>query len=450
MKIKLYADNRPNKQGLFPVRVSVSFMGRRLLTSLGVAMTKPEFAALNGEYGGRGFHRKDCHPKQKELLRLLHNIDDRLEWEAQKVVRGEIRAVDVSLTEVVNECKGKPSKSQEKPKMFKETWLEFVRKEAKQKDYSEGTIGQLNSTMHVIDEYDPHLTLSDMATSDWMRRFVDYNVGRGLNNQSVRVLYVRAHWFLIWCFRQGYCDSDFDRYRLELKSVDTKEKLVVFLTMDEIQSIQQLELDGTIAIARDFFLFQCFTGLRCSDVQRLHKTDIQNGCIHIVTQKTGASLDNKLNKFALAIVEKYADYPTATLFPPIHGTVLNRYLRDIGKMAGIDEPVRKVDYRNHRREEIVVPKWQLLTSHVGRKSFVVNSLDMGLTATQVIGYTGHSSIRAMQPYISISQKKKDAAMDVWDNVDSASTNKNDVNELNAQIEALKRRVEELNKAGGVD
>ena len=56
MKIKLYADNRPNKQGLFPVRVSVSFMGRRLLTSLGVAMTKPEFAALNGEYGGRGFH----------------------------------------------------------------------------------------------------------------------------------------------------------------------------------------------------------------------------------------------------------------------------------------------------------------------------------------------------------------------------------------------------------
>ena len=178
MKIKVYADNRQNKQGLFPVRVSVSFMGRRLLTSLGVAMSQLEFAALNGGYSGAGFHRKDCHPKHKELIRLLNTIDDRLEWEAQKVVRGEIKVVDVRLADIVNECKGKPSKSQGEPRMFKETWLEFIRKETKHKDYSDGTVGQLHSTLHVIEEYAPKLTLAEMATSEWMRNFVDYNISK--------------------------------------------------------------------------------------------------------------------------------------------------------------------------------------------------------------------------------------------------------------------------------
>lgn len=449
MRIKIYTDNRPNKQGQFPIRVSVSFMGRRLLTSLGVAMSMTEFDALNGDYMGTGYKRQNCHPRHKELLHLLHAIEDRLEWELQKAVRGEISANDVVLSDVVNECKGKPRKSSKKAESVKEVFLKFVRSEASKKDYTHGTVRQLNSTLHILLQYDPHLTVQTMASSEWLNKFVEWNIKRGLNNQSVRGIYIRVHWFLMWCYRNDYCGNEFTKYQLELKTVDIKEKLVVFLTMDEIMAIQKLELDGSIAIARDFFLFQCFTGLRCSDVMKLHKTDIQNGAIHVVTQKTGVSLDNRLNKYALAIVEKYADVPSETLFPPIADTYINRQLRTIGKMAGIDEPVRKVDYRNHQRVEMVVPKWQLLTTHVGRKSFVVNSLDMGLTATQVIGYTGHSSIRAMQPYISISQKKKDAAMDVWDNADTASTNKNEVDRLNAQIEALKRRVEELNGAGSV-
>ena len=110
-------------------------------------------------------------------------------------------------------------------------------------------------------------------------------------------------------------------------------------------------------------------------------------------------------------------------------------------MAGINEPVRRADYRNHVRTEYIVPKWQLLTTHVGRKSFVVNSLDMGLTPTQVIGYTGHSSITAMQPYISISQKKKDAAMDVWNNA-TASPDW-EIDEIEAKIKALNARLETL-------
>ena len=68
---------------------------------------------------------------------------------------------------------------------------------------------------------------------------------------------------------------------------------------------------------------------------------------------------------------------------------------------------------------------------------------MGLTATQVIAYTGHSTIQAMQPYISISKKKKDAAMDVWDE-HATSLNKTDnIDDLESQIDMLKKRIDKL-------
>ena len=446
MRIKIYADKRPNKQGDYPIRLSVSFMGNRLLTSLGVAMSMVEFNALNGDYLGTGYRKTDCHPKHKELLRLLHSIEDRLEWETQKVARGENSADRVRLGDVVNECKGRPRKAEKTAENFKEVFLKFVKSESMKKDYADGTIQQLYSAMKILLQYDPALTIQAMASAEWLDKFVEWNIKRGLNNLSARGVYIRVHWFLMWCYRNGYCGNGFTKYQLELKSVDVKEKLVVFLTMDEIMAIQRLELTGTLELARDFFLFQCFTGLRCSDVVRLHKSDIQNGNIHIVTQKTGVSIDNRLNNFALAIVEKYSSTPCETLFPYISSSLINIHLRTIGKMAGIDEPVRKVDYRNHKRVEVVVPKWQLMTTHVGRKSFVVNSLDLGLTATQVIGYTGHSTIRAMQPYISISQKKKDAAMDVWNN----ASNSDELEGLNRQMEAIKKRIESIKMMKGED
>lgn len=448
MKIKIYTDNRPNKQGLYQIRLSVSFMGRRLVTSLGTPMTKAEFDALNGDYLGTGYNRADCHPKHKELLKLLHAIGDSLDWELQKVGRGEISLSDVVLADVVNKCKGKQPKPHKAKISVKELYVKFVNEETKKKDLADRTQYRLLMALNPILRFDPNATISTMATYEWVHRYCDWNVGRGISNTTTKSLYTYLHWFLAWCYRNGYCGNDFERFRLELKLVDLKEKLVVFLTMDEIGRLQRLQLEGNLELTRDIFLFQCFTGLRISDVKKLCKSDIFDGHLHVVVQKTGVSLNNRLNEHALAIVEKYISIPGDTLFPSISTNQLDVNLRTIGKMAGIDDPVQKIDYRNHTREVIMVPKWQLMTTHVGRKSFVVNSLDLGLTATQVIAYTGHASITAMQPYISISQKKKDAAMDVWNMANATSENKNEIDEINAQIEALKKRLEGLNGSGG--
>ena len=83
MRIKLYIDNRPSKNGLFPVRISVSFHGERFLTSVGVSMNMQEFEALNAEWSGQKPNKKYCHQKHKDIIRLLTDLEDSLLWEEQ-------------------------------------------------------------------------------------------------------------------------------------------------------------------------------------------------------------------------------------------------------------------------------------------------------------------------------------------------------------------------------
>ena len=144
----------------------------------------------------------------------------------------------------------------------------------------------------------------------------------------------------------------------------------------------------------------------------------------------------------LRIVEKYMRQPGEKLFPFLNMNSVELYLKQIGKLAGLTQQIRKVEYRQHEKCETVYKKYELMTTHVGRKTFVVNSLDMGLTATQVIEYTGHSSIQAMEPYISISRKKKDEAMNVWD---EHGSRKNEEEEIESQIAELTERLRQLRK-----
>ena len=426
------------------------------MTTLGYSMTEKQFNNFVCVRTVGQPADNDVHIHQQTILRTLRTLGDKLEWEETKVKRGEKKADEVDLAAIINECKGREIKQQIQYKTFEELFIQFCISEKNKKDLSEKTLNGLASFKRKIMADYPGITINVMATKAWLQKFIEAEVAKGMSNVTVRSTYRNLHWFLVWAYQNDYCTNDFMSYRFELKIIETREKLVVFLTLDEIQRIQMLTLPPHIDLYRDIFLFQCFTGLRYSDVYKLRCSDINGDTMTLVTQKTGVPLQNKLNRYALEIVDKYKGRYGERLFPAISLTNINHFVKQIGKLAEINEPVTKVEYRNHKREEITLPKWQLMSSHVGRKTFVVNSLDMGLTATQVIGYTGHSSITAMQPYISISQKKKDAAMDVWDNATIEDEKKGtpeeqsptdapdtEISKLKAEIAALQRRLADL-------
>lgn len=90
---------------------------------------------------------------------------------------------------------------------------------------------------------------------------------------------------------------------------------------------------------------------------------------------------------------------------------MNEYLKKMGKIVGIDEEVSEVYFRGNKRFEEVSPKYELLSTHCGRRTFVVNALSLGIPAEVIMRWTGHSDHKAMKPYVAIVDELKRSEMD---------------------------------------
>lgn len=89
---------------------------------------------------------------------------------------------------------------------------------------------------------------------------------------------------------------------------------------------------------------------------------------------------------------------------------MNDYLKELGELAEINEPVRETYYKGNERIDEVTPKYALLSTHAGRKTFICNALALGIPAPVAMKWTGHSDYKAMKPYIDIADDIRANAM----------------------------------------
>ena len=89
---------------------------------------------------------------------------------------------------------------------------------------------------------------------------------------------------------------------------------------------------------------------------------------------------------------------------------MNDYLKELAELAEINEPVRQTYYKGNERIDEVTPKYALLGTHAGRRTFICNALALGIPPQVVMKWTGHSDYKAMKPYIDIADDIKASAM----------------------------------------
>ena len=53
-----------------------------------------------------------------------------------------------------------------------------------------------------------------------------------------------------------------------------------------------------------------------------------------------------------------------------------------------------------------MPKHEVITTHAGRRTFVVNALRLGIPPSVIMNWTGHNDYKAMKPYIKIVDAAK--------------------------------------------
>ena len=290
---------------------------------------------------------------------------------------------------------------------------EFVREEGKLNDWTAATYTKFEAVRKHLEGFDSGLTFDafdEVRLSDYVTYLRE---SKQMLNSTIGKQLGFLKWFLRWAFRKGYSDNRaFDGFKPKLK---TTQKKVIFLTWEELTKFRTYEIPATkqyLERVRDVFLFTCFTGLRYSDAYNLKCSDIKGDRIEVTTIKTADSLTIELNDHSRAILDKYkkVHFEGDKALPVISNQKMNDYLKELCKLAEIDESVRETYYKGNERIDEVTPKYELMGTHAGRRTFICNALSLGIPAQVVMKWTGHSDYKAMKPYIDIADDIKANAM----------------------------------------
>ncbi len=301
----------------------------------------------------------------------------------------------------------------EDEKSFWQIFDEFVLECGKQNNWTDSTYEKFAAVKNHIKEFKAEPTFA-YFDEDGLNDYVEFlRLQKNMRNSTIGKQMGFLKWFIRWAFKKGYHSNNaFETFRPKLKNTPKK---VIFLTWDELNQLKAYQIPQNkqyLERVRDVLLFCCFTGLRYSDVYNLRTSDVKADHIEITTIKTADSLVIELNNHSKAILDKYKDvhFQHDKVLPVISNQKMNDYLKELGELAGINEPIRETYYRGNERIDEITPKYALLGTHAGRRTFICNALALGIPAQVVMKWTGHSDYKAMKPYIDIADDIKANAM----------------------------------------
>ena len=398
-----------------PIRMRVNFASKRIEFTTGYRIDAAKWDTDKQRV------RNGCTNKLKQSASEINASLLGYYTEVQEIFKKfeveEIMPTPEQIKEAFNALH-KPIEEEVKPRnstpnAFYKVFDEFVRDCGRQNDWTDSTYEKFAAVKNHLMNFRDGLTFDFFDEKD-LNDYVTYlRDVKEMRNSTIGKQLSFLKWFLRWAFKKGlHQNNAYDSYKPKLKST---QKKIIFLTWEELNKLREFEIPAAkqaLDRVRDVFLFQCFTGLRYSDVFNLRKSDIKGDHIEVTTVKTSDSLIIELNKHSKAILDKYKDvaFEDNKVLPVITNQKMNDYLKELAELAGIDEPVRQTYYRGNERIDEVTPKYALLGTHAGRRTFICNALALGIPPQVVMKWTGHSDYKAMKPYIDIADDIKANAM----------------------------------------
>ncbi len=174
----------------------------------------------------------------------------------------------------------------------------------------------------------------------------------------------------------------------------------IYLTENELNTLYKLDLNKNPKFekVRDLFIIGAWTGLRFSDFSTIKPEFINEGFLHIEQHKTLGKVTIPLHRVVTEILGKYkGQLPKA-----ISNQKFNEYLKEIGKLAELDAPVYKSITKGGKRISAKYKKWELMTTHTGRRSFASNLYKSGFPAKSIMQITGHKTEAAFMKYLKLT------------------------------------------------
>lgn len=214
--------------------------------------------------------------------------------------------------------------------------------------------------------------------------------------------------FLNYCYQSGWINSD--KGWLGWKATTKRApKEGIFYTLEQLQLLENMDLSRDmhrncvfqaqeLEQIRKIYLFQCFTGLRHSDLHQLQGlTPSFTNTLQIQNVKGGKRRKVFLVKKSRQLFDEIQGFGGFTI-------TLNRYnfgVCVLAKQFGWSGEV----YHQGK----MVEKWQAFTSHSARYTFV--SILSGHASGMIVkGLADHSDLKTTEGYFLENEKEMEAAM----------------------------------------
>lgn len=280
---------------------------------------------------------------------------------------------------------------------------------------SKGTAQVYRNLQNKLKEYEKARRTTvdfDTITEMWKNEFVAFlfsqknRYGEPLTDNYVSKLLSVLRVIL----RQAFKDRVTKENRAASVKLSLKEREVqdVYLTEAEIVRLFNLEgLGERLERTRDWLLIGCLTGLRFSDFTRIKPENIEHvehggqtiKCLVSYNQKTGNKTTLPLtNPMLQTILARYDDRPPK----PISDQKLNAYMKELCELAGLDTLTEITDYRAKKPITKTFKKYELVSTHTGRRSFATNAYKLGMPIPQIMEFTGHEKVESFLKYIKVS------------------------------------------------
>ena len=280
-----------------------------------------------------------------------------------------LRRLDIHIEDMQSRIGIDVAKSSMSTYIYTRRYLgEFIKKRFKVEDLA---FGQLNE--HLAYEFQEYVLKDKGLAVDTARHYL------AILKKICRL-----------AFKEGHSEK---RYFVNFKLPKENRKAPRALSREDFEKIRDLEIPAsrvTHNIARDLFLFACYTGVPYADAVSITDDNIytdDNGALWLkYLRKKNEHLGRvKLLPEAIALIEKYRSNERKELFPMIHHPNLRRHMKGLRDLAGI-----KTD----------------LVYHMGRHTFgSLITLEAGVPIETISKMLGHTNLTTTQLYAKVTPKK---------------------------------------------
>ena len=312
-----------------------------------------------------------------------------------------------------------PQQAEKLPTELNKYLLHYI--DAKRTEVTESTIKKCNVIKQLLTRYQSHykknLLLTDIDTN-FKTHFENYCLSNGYAPNTI----ARTIRFIKTICKHAKSNGLETSYQLDSIKVKYHKIESIYLTVNELETIEKTRgLVEHLDNARDWLLISCYTGQRVSDFMRFtkemirfekNKEGVLKPLIEFTQKKTGKEMTVPLSQKVMDILSKRnGEFPRA-----ISDQKYNDYIKIVCREAKITQKVNgsiisetAPESGIYRKETGVFEKCDLVTSHIGRRSFATNNY--GTIPTSFLIYvTGHSTEAMFLNYIGKSNK--DIAMEL--------------------------------------